>query len=206
MQEEVSRQDLSERLSLIEAMIAEGRHKTESWGWTFVLWGVAYYVAIAWATWGQSPSIWGGNYIAWPVTMIGAVLVTMAIGMMKGQRQTGTTISRAMMSIWMAVGVSMMLIFPALGYSGRMDQHVFVALVAAMLGVANGASGLILKWKMQVACAAVWWATSVVACFGSDTQLTVVFLVALFLCQIVFGIYAMLLESRRRKQYGAVHA
>ena len=40
--------ELKDRLSLIETMIAEGRRTTESWGWTFVLWGVAYYVAIAW--------------------------------------------------------------------------------------------------------------------------------------------------------------
>ena len=46
-------------------MIAEGRRTTESWGWTFVLWGVAYYVAIAWAALGHST-------LAWPVTMIAA--------------------------------------------------------------------------------------------------------------------------------------
>ena len=34
-------QDLNDRLTLIETMIAEGRRSTESWGWTFVLWGVA---------------------------------------------------------------------------------------------------------------------------------------------------------------------
>ena len=44
--------DLNERLNLIEAMIAEGRRKTESWGWTFLLWGVAYYVAIGWVALG----------------------------------------------------------------------------------------------------------------------------------------------------------
>ena len=40
--------ELKDRLSLIETMIAEGRRTTESWAWTFVLWGVAYYVAIFW--------------------------------------------------------------------------------------------------------------------------------------------------------------
>jgi hypothetical protein len=45
----------------------------------------------------------------------------------------------------------------------------------------------------------VWWVTSVVACFGSIAQLTVVFLAAIFLCQIVFGIYAMILEARRSR-------
>ena len=45
--------ELKDRLKLIESMMAEGRRSTESWGWSFVLWGVAYYVATAWATWGQ---------------------------------------------------------------------------------------------------------------------------------------------------------
>ncbi len=44
--------ELKDRLNLIETMIAEGRRTTESWGWVFVLWGVAYYVAIAWSAWG----------------------------------------------------------------------------------------------------------------------------------------------------------
>ena len=40
MLEHTSEQDLKDRLSLIEQMIAEGRRTTESWGWTFVLWGL----------------------------------------------------------------------------------------------------------------------------------------------------------------------
>jgi hypothetical protein len=63
---------------------------------------------------------------------------------------------------------------------------------------------------MQFACALVWWAASVAACFGSQQQCTVVFLAALFFCQIVFGIYAMICESRRRRlqfgNQGAAHA
>ena len=45
--------ELKDRLRLIESMIAEGRRSTESWGWTFVLWGVAYYVALAWSILGR---------------------------------------------------------------------------------------------------------------------------------------------------------
>ena len=208
MTDELDGKDLAERVKLIESMMAEGRRKTESWGWTFVLWGVAYYVAIAWATWGAGLSVLGAGsrQLAWPVTMIAAAVLTMAIGLRKGKGQPGTTSGRAIASIWSSVGVSMLLLFPALSIAGRVDQHSFVAIVAAMLAVANGASGMILKWKMQIACAVVWWITSVAACFGSDVQLGVVFLTALFLCQIVFGIYAMICESRRRRRSGVVHA
>jgi hypothetical protein len=74
-----------------------------------------------------------------------------------------------------------------------------VAIVAAMLGLANGASGMLLRWKAQIASAIVWWVATVAACFGSDEQCTVVFLVAIFFCQIVFGVYAMIFESRLRR-------
>lgn len=205
MTQEMENREMRERLDLIESMIAEGRRNTESWGWTFLLWGVAYYIAIGWSELGQRLSVWGGNGLAWPVTMIGAAVLTLAIGFVRARRRPGTTIGRAVLSVWCSAGISMLVIFPALSVAGRIDQHAFVAIVAAMLAVANGASGMILKWKVQIASAIVWWIVSAVACFGSEMQVTVVFLVALFLCQIVFGIYAMIRESRRRV-HGAAHA
>ena len=192
--------ELRDRLDLIECMISEGRRKTESWGWTFLLWGVAYFVAIIWASGGGAVSIWGHNNFAWPITMIAAAVLTIVIGVRRGRGQPETMMGRAIASVWICVGTSMILIFPSLATAGRLDQHSFVAIVAAMLGVANGATGMISRWKMQMACAAVWWITSVVACFGSETQVAAVFLSALFLCQIVFGIYAMMMESRRRQR------
>jgi hypothetical protein len=194
--------ELKERLSLIETMIAEGRRTTISWGWTFVFWGVAYLIAIGWTAYNQWP--W-----AWLVTMMSAWVLCMAIIWSKKknqpQRGPGTTIGRAISSVWFAMGVSMVLIFPALGFSGHFNQHVFVAIAASLLGVANGASGVLLRWKAQIASAAVWWAASVAACFGTDNQCSAVFVVAIFLCQIVFGVYGMILESRERRQ-GVAHA
>jgi peptidoglycan/LPS O-acetylase OafA/YrhL len=69
------------------------------------------------------------------------------------------------------------------------------------------ASAIILKWKMQFACAVVWLLSAVAACFGTEEQAAIAFLAATFFCQIVFGIYAMILESQRRKlQNGVVNA
>ena len=206
MQEQTSAKDLNDRLALIETMIAEGRRSTESWGWAFLLWGVAYYVAIEWASWGQHASIWGHSQVAWPVTMIVAFVLTMIIGFRKGRAQPGTIVGRAITSVWVSVGISMLLLFPALSSSGRIDQHSFVASVAAMLGAANAASGMILKWKMQIACAVAWWAVSVAACFGSDAQVMGLFLVGIFFCQIIFGIYVMISEAQRNKKNAGAHA
>ena len=206
MADELDSIELKDRLKLIESMLTAGRRKAESWGWTFLLWGVAYYVAIFWSTWGQRISLWGHRDLAWPVTMLSACLLTLVIGIRKGKGEPNTAIGRAIVSIWICVGVSMLLLFPALSIAaGRTDPHSFVAIVSGMLAVANGASGLILRWKMQFVCAIVWWATSVAACFGSDAQLAAVFLGAVFLCQIAFGLYAMTLDAQRR-QRGAVHA
>jgi hypothetical protein len=59
---------------------------------------------------------------------------------------------------------------------------------------------MLLRWKAQIASAGVWWLATVAACFGSDNQCNIVFVVAIFFCQIVFGVYGMILESRERHQ------
>ena len=200
MQDHTTEQELKDRLSLIESMIAEGRRNTESWGWMFFLWGVAYYLAIAWSAWGHSG--W-----AWPVTVLIAVIVTVVIASSKAGNHPGTTLGRAIGSIWIALGISMFLLFLTLGVSGRLtDQHLFVAVISAMLGMANGASALILRWKAQIACAVVWWVAAVATCFGTDAQSMIVFLIAIFLCQIVFGIYGVIAEAQERKRRGPIHA
>lgn len=199
MQDEATDRELRERLSIIENMMAEGRRITESWGWTFVLWGVAFYLALACAALGHTP--W-----AWPVTMSTAAIVTVVIACLKTGNHPRTTLAHAVGSIWIALGISMFLLLFALGLSGRLtDPHLFVAVISAILGMANAASGMILRWKIQFACALVWWATVVASSFGTDAQSMIVFLIAIFLCQIVFGIYGMITEAQVRKQRSLVH-
>ena len=190
--------ELAERVQLIESMLAEGRRKCESWGWTFVLWGVAYYIAYFWSTRGQFA-------YAWPVTVIAASLVT-AAGFMRKDSGPITTMGRAIASIWLATGLSMFILFQALSYANHLGFRTFVCTASAMLGLANAACGLTLKWKAEFACGVVWWAAAVAASFGSADVAGDAFLAAIFLCQIVFGIYAMILESRRRRPNGAAHA
>jgi hypothetical protein len=200
MTEEIEELELKQRLSMIESMIAEGRRTTESWGWTFVLWGVAYYIAIAWSTLAQFG-------LAWPITMVAAcVLMAFLIGRKRSRGGGGpvtTTIGRAIRSIWIASGISMFVLLDALGFSSRAEWHVAVAVAATLVGTANAASSLILKWKLQFVCAMVWWAAAVVACFGSDRQCGIASLLAIFFCQIVFGIYGMIAESRQRRANSA---
>ena len=200
MQDHNTEQELKDRLNLIESMIAEGRRNTESWGWTFVLWGVVYYLALAWSAWGHSG--W-----AWPVTVLIGGIISIVIASLKTGNRPGTTLGRAVGSIWIALGISMFLLFLALGLSGRLtDQHLFTAVISAILGMANGASALILRWKVQFACAVVCWVTAVATCFGTDAQSTIVFLIAIFLCQIAFGIYGVATKAPEPERRGPIHA
>jgi len=194
--DEMESKDLAERVRLIEAMMAEGRRKCESWGWTFVLWGVAYYVAFYWNPYFR---------YSWPVTVIVAGLLTFLGFMRRRDVAPSTALARAIPSIWIATGFSMFIVFFALGQSGHLPGRTFFSCASAMLGLANVACGLTLKWKAETACGLVWWAAAVAAAVGPQEVGTDAFLVAIFLCQIVFGIYAMILESRRRKMDGALH-
>lgn len=133
--------------------------------------------------------------------MLIAVIVTVIVASLKAGDDPQTTLGRAIGSIWIALGISMFVLFLALGLSGRLtDQHVFVAVMSAILGMANAASGLILRWKVQLACAVAWWLTVLASCFGSDAQSFIVFMIAIFLCQIVFGIYGIIAEVQVRKR------
>jgi hypothetical protein len=200
MQDETTAKDLKDRLELIEAMISEGRRSMESWGWTFVVWGLAYYVDIAWATWGQSA--W-----AWPVTMVAAVIVTIVVANLRGGREVGTTLGRAIGSVWIALGITMFVVFFSLGITGRLtDAHQSIAAAAGMLGMANAASALILRWKVQLGCAVIWWAAAVAACFSTESRAAIVFLIAIFLCQIAFGVYGMIREGLAKSHRGTAHA
>jgi len=192
----VEEQELKDRLSLIESMISEGRRTTESWGWTFLLWGVAYYIAIAWSAFAPSA-------IAWPVTMIVASVLTGVIGSRISAKQPETTSGRAMAAIWIGMGISLFILMVCLGVTGRLDLRTAVAIIGAMLGASNATSSIILRWKMQFVCAVVWWAAMVAALFTTEDRAGIIFLVAIFFCQIVFGIYGMIAESRRNKARGA---
>ena len=134
-------QDLAARLSLIETMIAEGRQTTESWGWTFVLWGVAYAAAIVAGNLGAPLAewtSWGHRTAAWPVAMAGAGLIMFLVLSFWGQKsetQPETTVGRSILSIWIAMGASMVVVLVAGGVGGKMQPQMSVAVVGGMLGI-----------------------------------------------------------------------
>ncbi len=83
-----------------------------------------------------------------------------------------------------------------------------MAIIGAMLGMANATSGDDSEMEDAVCLRGGLAGSAVVACFGTrTTQAGIAFLAATFLCQIVFGIYAMILRvAAARRQSGVAHA
>lgn len=202
---EMNQMEIRDRIALIESMMSAGRKKTEAWGWSFVLWGVAYYVATGWAA--RSHSSW-----AWPVTMVVAAALTAVVPVMR-RRETGrceTMMGRAVGAVWIGTGSALFLVCMVLGISGHAEQHALLTTVQGFLGAANVISALILRWRVQLLVGILWWVAAGVTSFVSAEQAAYIFLTAIFLCQIVFGVYMMAGEAAsmraRTEGAGARHA
>ncbi len=155
-------QELNERLALIESMMLEGRKTTEYWGWSMVLWGISYLVAIAWAS--LLPAA-GGRALAWPVTMVVAAVLTTVIarGRMRGKPTTDR--GRGIHAMWLAVGCGIFVFAFPTAYSGHWEPHIFMAAIEVLLGVANVGSGIMLRWPVQITVGGLWWASAIASCF-----------------------------------------
>jgi hypothetical protein len=186
-------QEMADRLRLIESMMASGRKSTESWGWSFLVWGVAYLVATAWASFLPQT---GGRSLAWPVTMIFAALLTAAVAKRRTRHQPRTDRSRFIQAVWSTVGCGIFLFAFTVAYSRHIEPHVFMAGIETLLGVAHIASGAMLRWKTQMVVGGLWWAAAVASCWVSQMGIAIVFLSATLVCNIGFGIYLMVRESR----------
>jgi hypothetical protein len=191
--------EIGERLALIESMMREGRRSTEYWGWNFVLWGIAYFVAVAWSMLPQA----GGSLLAWPVTMIFAVLLTVAIARRQTRNKPRTEKSRALHAIWTAMGCGIFVFAFPVAFSGHFQAQSGMAAIEVMLGIAHVASGIFLRWPVQTAVGALWWVAAIASCFVSSNGVVYVFLAATLVCSIGFGIYLMILESRDKARGAA---
>jgi hypothetical protein len=185
--------ELTERIALIESMMQAGRKSTEYWGWNFLLWGIAYLVAVAWSSFLPNT---GGRWLAWPITMIFAVLLTIGIARRRTRNQPRTEKSRALQAIWMAMGCGIFVFAFPVAWSGHFQAQSFIAAIEVMLGIAHVASGSFLRWPLQMVVGALWWVAAIASCFVSENGIAYVFLAATFVCMIGFGIYLMIRESR----------
>jgi hypothetical protein len=181
------RNDLLNRIDMMETLVQEGRRSTEHWGWCFLLWGAAYLIAMVWSYGSQRPDV------AWPVTMIVAAGIFIVIG---SRRKTNprTKNSRAIGGTWTAVGCALFIYGFSASVSGHAEIHSFFAAIEALLGVANFSSAAILRWRTQFAVAIAWWAAAIASCFVNATMVLPVFVAATLVGMIGFGLYLMYRE------------
>lgn len=202
-----SQSELLSRLDLIQAMVEEGRRITEYWGWVFVLWGAAYLIAIGWSYWAQAPQ-W-----AWPVTMIAATVLTVIFAVRKTRNKPRRGVGRAMGSIWLVLGISIFAYIFSVANSGHYEPHASTAAIEILLGMANGASALIIRSRVQLLIAVLWWASGIATCFVALGFVLPILLIDAVFGMIAFGIYLMACERRDRRlraqtevHPGATHA
>jgi hypothetical protein len=193
MTEQETQEELLSRFELVEMMVKEGRRSTEYWGWTFVLWGAAYLIAIAWSFWLRQPNV------AWPVTMITAAVLTTVVAARKKRAQPQTPVSRAIGGIWTAVGVAIFIFCFAVGLSGHAEMHTYIATVEILLGVANCAVSMVLRWRGQFFIALLWWISAVATCYVGSQWIMPILVADTLIGLLGFGLYLMYRERRDRR-------
>lgn len=193
MTEQETQAELLTRFELVEMMVKEGRRSTEYWGWIFVLWGSAYLIAIAWSYWSSRPDI------AWSVTMPAATVVTVILATRKKRAKPQTPVSRAIGGIWTAVGTGIFIFCFAVAISGHSEMHSYIAAVEILLGVANCAVSMVLRWRGQFMIALLWWISAVATCFVSPQWITPILVIDTLVGFLGFGLYLMYCERRDRR-------
>lgn len=193
MTEQETQEELLTRFELVEMMVKEGRRSTEYWGWTFVLWGTAYLIAIGWTYGSHRPDI------AWPVTMIAAVVLTIVVAARKKRAKPQTPVSRAIGGIWTAVGTAIFIFCFAAAISGHAEMHVYIAAIEILLGVAKCAASMTLRWRGQFLIALLWWISAVVTLFVSSQWIMPVLVFDTLIGFLGFGLYLMYRERRDRR-------
>lgn len=183
------------RLQLIESMIQEGRKSTDYWGWTFLLWGIAYFIAIGWTYYLPHPQY------GWPIVMTATFVAGALIGRWKHRHHTQpkTAQSRALAGIWCATAAAIFLFAFSGAISGHSEPHIFLCGIEILIGLANAASAFILRWRLQFLVALVWWGCGVASCFVAADHLIPVLIVGTLIGNIGFGLYLMHRESTDRR-------
>lgn len=197
-----SREELLERVALMEAMIREGRRATCRYGWIFVLWGLVDLTGLAWQ-WEMQRSPW-----VWPV-VIGSGFVIQSLGMARlrrGGRVEKSVQARCVGAVWSMMGVALTLYVAAAMIRHLAWQVSYIAAILMMIGMAHAISAMILRWRAQGVVAAAWWAGGVATYFIGGQTLFGLVVGELFLGMVAFGVYVMVLEHRRGTGAVAGHA
>src|SRR5437868_5026038 len=157
-----SREDLLQRVALMEEMIAEGRRTTGRYGWIFVLWGLVDLAGLGWER------LQPGNPWVWPVVLVsGIVLQFVGIAMVRssaGPRQTSAK-ERSIGVVWSMMGAALIMYVACAMVRGVTGDVSYVPAILIVIGMAHAISANILRWKVQGLVAGLWWAGAVASYF-----------------------------------------
>ena len=188
-----TREDLVQRVALMEEMIAEGRKSTVRFGWVFLLWGLIDLAGVSWDQI-QPDFRW-----VWPITIsAGFVLqfIILALRRKKGQRCGGSMRGRSVAAVWRMMGLTVLLYVVAAIVQHKAGQISYIAAILMFVGMAHAISALILRWLAQGIVAGVWLAGGIATFFVPRSYVLGVFIAEMCFGMILFGLYAMWLEHR----------
>jgi hypothetical protein len=189
-----TRDDLIQRLALMEQMIAEGRQYTGRNSWLFVLWGVVDLVALSWQ---HYFSAFGGRW-AWVVCLPAGVILTLGGKALQRNRQVYSDNQQCtrVMSVWGIMGLALGIFIASTMLTHFDWQYTYMAAILMMIGMAHGISATFLRWRMQGLVATVYWAGGVaILVFNSANATNLIWLIEMGIVMIVFGLYAIQVES-----------
>jgi hypothetical protein len=190
-----TRDDLVQRVELMESMIAEGRRFTTRCGWIFTLWGFVGLAATG-LLFFLPPSKLVGEW-TWPVCLVAGVVLTF-VGMALQARETScgeSTRGRSVKAVWGMMGVTLAIYISSAMMRHYAWQYSYIAALLMIVGMAHAISAVILRWRAQGIVAAIWW-MGAIAVFSArsyrDVQL--IMFLEMGLGMTLFGLYAMMLN------------
>lgn len=98
-----------------------------------------------------------------------------------------------------AVGIDIFIFCFAVGASGHAEIHTYMSTVEILLGVANCAISLVLRWRGQFLIALLWWISAVAKCFVSMRLVMPILVFDTLVGFLGFGLYLMYRERRDRR-------
>ena len=188
-----SRDDLLQRLELMESMIAEGRQTTMRCGWIFVMWGLVNLAGMGWQMVPPQHSRW-----VWPVCLgVGLVIQVIGLALRKRERpRCKGTQSRSVEAVWAMMGIAMIVYVGAVLATHFDWQYSYLSALFIIIGLAHATSAVILRWRVQAVVAGLWWAgAGAVLVFNSRRAANDIFLIEMCFGMIAFGPYVMWLEG-----------
>jgi hypothetical protein len=188
-------QELLERIDLIERMVLEGRRTSQYWGWCFVLWGTGQLVALA-----LSNTLNWHPTLIWAVTLGTCGVITKLVS--TRQRRAAdkqTLLSRSILAIWISYAVSITLLSFVGNPAGIFSLRSYCTVFLVFMGFSNAASGIILRWPLQIWIGIAWWLAAAVTVFGPEKIIGWIWITMIFLGEVVFGLYLMARERADRR-------